>query len=580
MRFQFSLPFIPLSLPLLLVFDIGTGSRAQAQNLPQDQSRESRSLQCEPDFEAAPTDYQFVGREHMDYEIPADTRVGEVHVTRLQVFDENDPDENNVLFRLANRFHILTRDNVVRQVLLFESGDEYDRRLLQESSRLLRAEGYYFDVDVRPVSLCDDTVDLEVVTRDTWSFMPGVGFDRSGGDNTYNFSLQDSNILGLGKTIGLSRKYDIDRTSSQVFYKDQNLFGSRVRLHLESTESDDGHSRTFDTSLPFFALDSRLAWQLRLIDEKRVDEQFFRSEEVTEVEHDIEDMMFQLGFSRGLRNGKTRRWNVGYQYRRDSFSPGQDLPPPQEFPIDREMSYPFVSYESLEDNFDTAFNLDQIYRTEDIHLGRRLFARLGYASPELGSDGKWLVLEGQYSDTLIYDQDMWLRHELSWQGLWNMDEDRAEDAVFSYEARYFRRQTSHRSFYASIEAVISHRLNTHQQITLGGLNGARAFDNRFQVGDRRIVLTLEERMYTDIHIMNLIRVGGALFIDVGRAWDPEQFNGTEQPWLANIGFGLRLASSKSATSRTGHLDFSFPLSNRDDPEVDSFQVTFNVKSAF
>jgi|TARA_B100002003_G_scaffold191345_1_gene180425 hemolysin activation/secretion protein len=190
------------------------------------------------------------------------------------------------------------------------------------------------------------------------------------------------------------------------------------------------------------------------------------------------------------------------------------------------------------------------------------------------------VVEGLFSDTLFFNDDVLWQHSLEWEGLWNLDEDVAEDVQVSYETRYFRRQTDNRSFFASLEAVYSKNLNGHRQVVLGGLTGARAFDNRFQVGDRSLLLTLEERLYTDIHLWNLIRVGGALFVDMGRAWEPGFDNGVEDELLANIGVGLRLASSKAASGRIAHIDFAFPLTNRNDRDARNLQISVNIKGRF
>ncbi|MDP6414243.1 MAG: hypothetical protein QGG54_04320, partial [Gammaproteobacteria bacterium] len=294
----------------------------------------------------------------------------------------------------------------------------------------------------------------------------------------------------------------------------------------------------------------------------------------------IEDFELEYGFSQGLVNGTVKRWSIGYRYRNDEFGLGDELPPPVQFPDDKELSTVYFEYEVLQDYFDTAFNLDQIYRTEDIHLGYHLSNRFGVAADAFGSDQDRLVVDGFFSDTLFFNNDVLWQHSLEWEGLWNLDEDVAEDVQISYETRYFRRQTDNRSFFASLEAVYSKHLNSHRQILLGGLSGARAFDNRFQVGDRSLLLTLEERLYTDIHLWNLIRVGGALFVDVGRAWEPGFDNGVEDDLLANIGVGLRLASSKAGSGRIAHIDFSFPLTNRSDRDVRDLQVSFNVKSRF
>ena len=534
---------------------------------------------CAP-FQAATGSYQFVREASQNPERYAGNGVGEIIYTRLPIFDESDPDENNALFRWANRFHILTRQRTVSQQLLFQSGQDYDHRLLEESARLLRAQGYFYDADIRPLRQCGNLVDIEVITRDNWSFTPNLAFDRSGGENTWSVGLRDSNILGLGKELSIAGSRDTDRRSRELVYEDRNVGGTRLRNRSVYIDSDDGATQSFELGLPFFSLDSTRSWLIDLESQDREDEQFFRGDDVSEVVHDIRDFSLEYGFSGGLQRGNVQRWSFGYRYREDRFGVSDELPPPAQFPIDKELSYPFFKYESVEDNFTTAFNLDQIYRTEDLHLGKRLINRLGYAAADFGSDSNRIVMDGFFGDTLVYNDDELWQHSLAWEAMWNLDRDAAEDLLISYETRYFHRQTGNRSFFAGFEAVYSKNLNTHQQVVMGGFSGARAFDNRFQVGDRSVLLTLEERIYTDIHLWNLIRVGGALFIDVGRAWEPGADSGMEDDYLADIGFGLRLMSSKAASGRVAHIDFAFPLTNRDDRDVDSVQIGFTVKGTF
>lgn len=535
---------------------------------------------CDVPFQAVDGSYQFVRERQADVSFGENSSIGEVYYTRLPIFDEANPEENNALFRWANRFHVLTRERTIGRQLLFERGQDFDIRLLQESSRLLRAQGYFYDADIRSINDCDGEVVVEVITKDNWSFTPSISFDRSGGENTYSFGLRDSNILGLGKQLGIASDKDADRRSKELLYEDNNVFGTRIRNRSSLIDSDDGATQLFDLRLPFYSLDSKSAWGIRLENRRRQDEQFFRGDDVSEVEHDIEEFTVEYGFSRGLQDNGARRWTIGYRYRNDEFGLGDELPPPLEFPLDKQLSYPFLNFESVEDNFTTAFNLDQIYRTEDLHLGHTFSNQLGYAAREFGSDRDWLVLNGFYSDTLLYDADMLWQHTLEWEALWNFDNSEAEDLIVSYETRYFRRQTTHRSFFASLEAVYSRNLNSYRQVVMGGLSGTRAFENRFQVGDRSVVLALEERIYTDIHLWNLVRVGGAIFVDVGRAWEPGEDNGVEDELLADVGFGLRLASSKAASGRIAHIDFAFPVTNRNDPDVDNFQISFTIKGSF
>ena len=49
-------------------------------------------------------------------------RVANVNVVRQDIFNTDDPAESKALFRLANLWHINTREDVIRTLLLFEEG--------------------------------------------------------------------------------------------------------------------------------------------------------------------------------------------------------------------------------------------------------------------------------------------------------------------------------------------------------------------------------------------------------------------------------------------------------------------------
>ncbi|KPJ94737.1 MAG: hypothetical protein AMJ55_05865, partial [Gammaproteobacteria bacterium SG8_15] len=109
-------------------------------------------------------------------------KIGNIIVTRRNVFDPNKPEEDIFVFRLANAFHVTTRDSVIRRQLLFQPGDVYAYRVLAESERFLRANGYLVDAEIKPVRY-DNTkniVDIEVITQDSWTFTGSISFGREG----------------------------------------------------------------------------------------------------------------------------------------------------------------------------------------------------------------------------------------------------------------------------------------------------------------------------------------------------------------------------------------------------------------
>ena len=421
---------------------------------------------------------------------------------------------------------------------------------------------------------------MEVVTRDVWSFTPEISYKRAGGRNSYGFGIRDTNILGTGQQVAFIVKQRLDRKTKRYVYKNSNMMGTRVAGSAVFSDSDDGTEQIVSLGLPFYSLATRRSWGVGITEFDRKDPQFFRGREVTEVRHEGEDYRVQLGFSKGVLDGRTRRWSFGYQYRRDRFVAGDELPPPLVFPVDQRLSFPFLGFASIADAYTTAFNFDEILRTEDLHLGHSFFSRFGYAASALGSDADRIVADGNFSDTLYFNRDSWWRHELSWQGLWNLASHKSEDVLIDYSMRYYRNQTRQRSFFTSLNVTYSKNLNTNHQVVFGGNTNARAFDNRFQVGDRRWVLSIEERRFTNFHLFNLVRLGWALFADIGRAWRPGVDSGLADDYLADVGFGLRLSSTKGDAGKIVHIDIARPLTNKDDPSVSATQISVGIKDRF
>ena len=61
----------------------------------------------------------------MGFEPDTGATIGEIRFVRQNIFDLKDPEEDNWLFRLVNRFHVLTRESTIRDQLLFDEGDAF-----------------------------------------------------------------------------------------------------------------------------------------------------------------------------------------------------------------------------------------------------------------------------------------------------------------------------------------------------------------------------------------------------------------------------------------------------------------------
>jgi len=112
-------------------------------------------------------------------------------------------------------------------------------------------------------------------------------------------------------------------------------------------------------------------------------------------------------------------------------------------------------------------------------------------------------------------------------------------------------------------------------LTLGGDNDLRGYPQRYQSGNKSVLVTLEERAYTDWYPFRLIRVGGAVFYDGGRAWGGDSPGTGNSGWLNDVGFGLRFLTDRSSKSNILHIDVAFPLNRAQG--VDAVQLLVYTK---
>lgn len=520
-------------------------------------------------------------RPHLDLalQIPPGTPIRSIRVQRYAVFDSTDPQENNRLYRWANEFHSLTRESVIRDQLLISSGDGYDWRRLQESARILRNLKFIYDARVRPWRWCADGVDVEVITRDIWTFTPIVSFSRSGGENRYEVGFRDSNFLGTGKQIHLSHERDEERSGNTLVYSDPAVAGSRWRFRLSLTENDDGHDRSVSLERPFFSVYERWAFGTGAVQQELEQSLWFRGDEVAEFDHRRDSLRLYGGWADGeVSSGAVNRWLFGYQYENHQFDYSDSPIPPPQLPADRAYSYPFVGYQSVEDEYAQVHNLNYLGRTEDLYVGRQYQVSLGWSGEALGASADQLAFFARYGDTLrVNTRQLWTVDTFA-RGYWSPSESAFENLWWQGETRYHWRQGERWTAFVRLRANYADGLTGENQLTLGGHNGLRGYDVHYQVGDRSVLFNLEQRYYSDWHPFRLVRVGAAVFLDVGRAWYDDRDNGSNGGVLSNAGFGLRFNSSRAEKSSVVHVDFAFPFQRDDD--VDSFQVLFTVRDTF
>ncbi len=499
-----------------------------------------------------------------------------VVLVQENIFDLSKEEENNWLYRLMNRLHIVTRPATIRSQLLFSEGNGFDPRLIAESERLLRENKYLYDASITPAFNSAGELEIDVLTRDVWTLTPEITISRGGGENKTIFGIEESNLFGTGRRIQLSHEDDVDRRGNVFGYYDRQLGNSWTALNLSIADNSDGHSHFLSLEQPFHALDARSAGGLSYLDDDRRSTFYDLGDEAAEYRHERNHYLAYGGLSGGLSDGWVRRWTVGAAYDDNVFGPPVDPELPAVIPENRKLVYPFVGYEVLEDRYETSMNHNQMDRAEDFYLGTRLALRLGWSDTDFGADRDALIysMSANHSIGSLKERALLLSANLNAR----LENGDTADSTVDLIATYYWTQSEKWLFFTHLVSTIGHNLDTDHVVEIGGDNGLRGYPLRYQAGDSSFVMSVEQRYFTDWYPFRLLRVGGAVFVDVGRVWGPNAIDSENLGWLTDVGFGLRLAPTRLGTTKVFHVDIAFPLDG--DEDIDDVQILFRAKRGF
>lgn len=505
--------------------------------------------------------------------------IGAIEIYVQNIFDPTDPREDRWFYRTANRLHYATRPETVRAQLLFAADDRFSVQRSRETERLLRGRRYLNEAWVLPVryDAQRNVVDLAVTVRDVWTLNPGVQFGRSGGENSGGFEIEEQNLLGRGIKLSIGRSKDVDRTSTSFQFSDPMLFRSWWQLDLGYRDNSDGQVVAGALQRQFYSLDTRAAYGVSAYDGTSVLSRYDRGEIVDEFQQDAKRFGVYAGRSAGLQDGWAQRWYAGWRYDQADFARRPDLAlPPATLPADRKLSYPWVGWQLVEDRYVEETNVDLIGRTEDVYLGRTMYAELGWASPSFGADRSAVLarVDAQTGWSPAPRAQVFVNANVSGR----VEGGEARNVVAGTSGRYFYRLSDHQSLYANLQGTTTHELDAERQLLLGGEEGLRGYPLRFQSGTSSALLTLEHRVFTDWYPFRLVRFGTAMFFDAGRTWGPSFTGSAPYGLLTNVGFGLRFGNVRTGLGNVLHVDFSYALDPQ--PGVERFEITVETRARF
>jgi hypothetical protein len=479
--------------------------------------------------------------------------IAAIHVNRSDIFDTTDPKTKAWFYRWANALHIVSKEDFIRSMLLFEEGDPYSASVAAESARILRGLGIMNPVDISAREV-DEGVEVTVETRDQWTLKVGAKLGIFGDRTTYHVDAEEENLFGWGKAAGVRYESDEERSGWSVYYFDPNVLNTRWRVGLTHADLSDGYLDEVVIDRPFYSLSTPWTWGASGRRQEIVDHLYSQSESVVDGLRETERISI-WGGGRLPGNGViVRRLVGGWEYHRVRYldwtweGTGEPYPAPE----NRTIEGPRLSYEQIADRFLVVRGFRAWSVQEDVALGPNFGLSTIFSSPTFGGDRRRLLVSGrghaarQLGGWVILG-DGWFSGRLENGGAHNLV------GGFQIGAA----QLGHRGLQTRLLVESSHRLDSDRQLTLGADLGLRGWDPEYFDGTGRAVLNLQWRRLIKEEVLGLFSVGIVVFGDAGYTWNPRVGVATDGIRF-DAGAGLLFDLSHLGRSTLLRLDAALP----------------------
>ena len=534
-----------------------------------------------------------------------DLTVGEIQIVSRDIYSPTEIEHTNGILRFVrktmNGVHFNTRKYVLRRELLFESGDSFNPERLAETERNLRRLGYLNDVRVSAVdTTADGKVNIRISAQESWTLRTSVSYSlASGGDQRWSVNLSDRNFLGHGVTLGAGLGQDENTSFWNLWFRQQRLFGTGLRLGVDYSSRQDGYVRQVSLSRPFYAQSDLWTMDLKYWD-NLADFRYYLSNAGTagddparnaslyaklpyhqsgaeggfqfRLTHSDEGRIWRLGG--GIRVAKT---NFDLNEPEYVLSDGRTenlswlAEPGQPFARDQGTTvFPYVWLHSLGRDWSKARYVLQYGPVEDLPLdfdfdfkagpaGGRLGSTTGYAESKFRFEGlvtKWVRLGGGY--LLLY-------------GVGDAETGSAEVRTYRYDLVTGWIASAGRESSPWITRIFAEygqgqNLLGSRALLLGLDRGMRTLEFDGMAGDRLGRWNIEQGKAMPWELAGLFRMGFAAFYSGGRAWWRDEALG--QSYIRHeAGFGLRFGPTRSANSQIARIDLAWDLNGDGSPVI-------------
>lgn len=476
---------------------------------------------------------------------------------QIEVFDVFDSTESFYKFRiakLANILHISTRQSVVRRELLFLPDSVLTPLRTMESANNLRELGIFQRVSFSIDTINNTYGDITVYVKDHFSSDIPMSFSVEGGKIRTSIGFNDFNLAGRGYKIQVDASNRADRSFTRGVFINPRFLGTRFRNRMDYVKFKDAELQFF--GLNKFYYSQEIQWDMGSSYQKFSGKQYkyISSEDYVESDHSLQQ--FHTFYGKYFGTGTRFRLGLRFIYQNENCTePGM----PYNSPAKRDWKYRklSVTFGGIRRAIAVKQNIDAADLEEDVHTGFLYNVGVGLDMPELGADTsrKIYSLRAVYARSLTPNNNVFIEvtHGRIQQN--RKDFARISNARLTYFSTRFQKHT----IAAKIELIHLDSYQPFAQVFLGENSGLRGYENRAFIGQRRLLINLEDRIFSNIYFW-FFRLGGSLFIDSGKIWGKgENFSAAD--WHTAVGFGLRLGIPK-LTKGIVRIDLAYNLDSK------------------
>lgn len=471
-----------------------------------------------------------------------------INVKRYDVWDSTQADWFFAA-NLMNALHVVTKEYVITDELVFGVGDELDTVELLETERVLRRIGIFSTVRVEH-TISDGKADVTITTQDRSSFSPAVIFSTGGGIATYGGQIEEFNVLGTGSILSVKSLY---RTENDIGFEGaieglwRRVFRSLTDVRASVSSNKFRTSQELVVTQPYRWFSTPYAFSAQLLNDYGSDFQYFNDgRPLTLLPFHTREFFGWISQSYGDRDQLFSSLSV-------RLSDVSRALPTSVQAFDN-TGHVLIGFSSIRQEYSRSAFLNG-YETEDVMSGAWGSATMGrvFSMGQGGVSMWYLGAEGEQSSQVT--KNLYLFGRIA-AGSGFQSGARAVNTYLEIHGLTNLRLTDNVVFTSQVRTQSIWNWTGFRQLVLDLQSGLRGYDANQLVGERRLVANTEFRWFPKINLW-VYGLSAVAFHDIGTAFN-QSSNYLTARYYNSVGAGLRIHNLKgSGKDAIYRFDFAY-----------------------